>query len=327
MSSRFSVSNLRAVPPSAVELVRAHERKHDPQQEQASVAHLLAPLSLPRHLAIIMDGNGRWAKARGKSRLEGHKAGAKAAEKILDGVLKKGIPYLTLFAFSSENWRRSEEEVQGLMRLLEQYLVHNRRLFLEDRRVRLSVFGDKTKLPSSLVAHLDDLERLSQTHAPAGSSNGKDTEKAEKNGAEKNGAEKNGTEKNGTGENAKDEDKRFLHLGLALNYGGRDDIVRATRRLVGRCLERGEQADSLTEQHVAAALDTAFFPDPDLLIRTGGEQRISNFLLWQCAYTELMFTECPWPDFDEEHLESMLEAFARRERRFGANDGHAARRA
>ena len=302
MPSSFSASKLRSVPPSpaaSVELVR----------DKVSIAHLLQPLSLPRHLAIIMDGNGRWAKARGKTRLEGHKAGARAAEKILDCVLKKGIPYLTLFAFSSENWRRSEEEVQGLMRLLEQYLVHNRRLFLEDRRVRLSVFGDKTKLPSSLVAHLDDLERLSQTHAPAGSSNsnGKDTEKAEKN--------------------AKDEDKRFLHLGLALNYGGRDDIVRATRRLVGRCLERGEQADSLTEQHVAAALDTAFFPDPDLLIRTGGEQRISNFLLWQCAYTELMFTECPWPDFDEEHLESMLEAFARRERRFGANDGHAARRA
>ena len=298
MLSRFSVSNLRSVPSSAsVEAVREHP-----------VARLLRPFSVPRHLAIIMDGNGRWAKARGKTRLEGHKAGARAAEKILDCVLKKGIPYLTLFAFSSENWRRSEEEVQGLMKLLEQYLVRNRRSFLDDRRVRLSVFGDKTRLPPSLVAHLDDLERESQasqaSHANNGnsSSNGKDSERAQ-------------------GEN--DENKGFLHLGLALNYGGRDDIVRATRRLVARCLEGGERAEALTEQHVAAALDTAFFPDPDLLIRTGGEQRISNFLLWQCAYSELMFTDCPWPDFDAQHLESMLEAFARRERRFGANDSRA----
>ncbi len=268
---------------------------------QPSVARLtLESLSLPRHLAIIMDGNGRWAKARGKSRLEGHKAGANAAEKILDCVLKRGIPYLTLFAFSSENWRRSDEEVQGLMKLLEQYLVRNRKAFLKDHRVRLSVFGDKTKLPSSLVKNLDDLECLAQK------------DKA----AEKNGANKNGANKNGTGKSS----GQSLHLGLALNYGGRDDILRATRRLVARCLEGGERAEELTERHVAAALDTALFPDPDLLIRTGGEQRISNFLLWQCAYSELMFTDCPWPDFDEEHLESMLEAFGRRERRFGASD-------
>ena len=297
MPSSFSASKLRSVPPSpaaSVELVR----------DKVSIAHLLQPLSLPRHLAIIMDGNGRWAKARGKSRLEGHKAGANAAERILDCVLKKGIPYLTLFAFSSENWRRSNEEVQGLMRLLEQYLVRNRKSFLKNRRVRLSVFGDKTKLPSSLVAHLDDLERQSQTHTPAGNSNG------------------NGANKNGAGEN-----NESLHLGLALNYGGRDDIVRATRRLVARCLEGEERVEALSERHVAAALDTASFPDPDLLIRTGGEQRISNFLLWQCAYSELMFTDCPWPDFDEEHLESMLEAFGRRERRFGASDSRASTQA
>ena len=295
MPSSFSASKLRSVPPSpaaSVELVR----------DKVSIAHLLQPLSLPRHLAIIMDGNGRWAKARGKSRLEGHKAGANAAERILDCVLKKGIPYLTLFAFSSENWRRSNEEVQGLMRLLEQYLVRNRKSFLKNRRVRLSVFGDKTKLPSSLVAHLDDLERLSQTHTPAGNGNG--------------------AEKNGAGEN-----NESLHLGLALNYGGRDDIVRATRRLVARCLDGEERVESLSERHVAAALDTASFPDPDLLIRTGGEQRISNFLLWQCAYSELMFTDCPWPDFGEEHLESMLEAFGRRERRFGASDSLASTQA
>ena len=326
MPSRFSVSKLRSPQHSAaaVELLRERDPKNDQENDQgydqksgqksdqASVAHLLTPLSLPRHLAVIMDGNGRWAKARGKSRLEGHKAGANAAEKILDCVLKKGIPYLTLFAFSSENWRRSDEEVQGLMRLLEHYLVRNRKSFLEDRRVRLSVFGDKTKLPSSLVVHLDDLERLSQAYSPAGknngNSNGKDTSNEE-------------------GEKAD-----FLHLGLALNYGGRDDIVRATRRLVARCLQEGktkaaDMAEKLTEQHVSAALDTASFPDPDLLIRTGGEQRISNFLLWQCAYSELMFTDCPWPDFDEERLESMLEAFARRERRFGASDSRASRRA
>ncbi len=260
-------------------------------------------MSLPRHLALIMDGNGRWAKARGKSRLEGHKAGARAAEAILDCVLKKGIPYLTLFVFSSENWRRSEEEVQGLMRLLEQYLVRNRKKFLDDRRVRLSVFGDRTGLPSSLVRQLDDLERKSQSPAPTSdhkSSNG---------------------ERNGT---TSQDDKDFLHLGLALNYGGRDDIVRATRRLVARCLEGGERAEDLTEQHVAAALDTASFPDPDLLIRTGGEQRISNFLLWQSAYSELMFTDCPWPDFNTERLENMLEAFAHRERRFGASESRSA---
>ena len=302
MAARFSVSKLRSVRPSEAVSLKA-SLAQDQGGEQPSVAHLtLEHLSLPRHLAIIMDGNGRWAKARGKSRLEGHRAGANAAEKVLDCVLKRGIPYLTLFAFSSENWRRSEQEVQGLMRLLEQYLVRNRRLFLEDRRVRLSVFGDKTKLPSSLVENLDDLERLSQ-----------------KNKA----AEKNGTDRNATGKS----NGQSLHLGLALNYGGRDDILRATRRLVARCLEGGERAEDLTERHVAAALDTALFPDPDLLIRTGGEQRISNFLLWQCAYSELMFTDCPWPDFDEEHLESMLEAFGRRERRFGASDSQASSQA
>ena len=319
MPSRFSVSKLRSPQHStaAVELLRERDPKndqgHDQKSDQASVARLLSPLSLPRHLAVIMDGNGRWAKARGKSRLEGHKAGANAAERILDCVLKKGIPYLTLFAFSSENWRRSDEEVQGLMRLLEHYLVRNRKSFLEDRRVRLSVFGDKTKLPSSLVVHLDDLERLSQTRSPASNSNGKDRS------------------------NEEEEKANFLHLGLALNYGGRDDIVRATRRLLARCLQEektkegkrkaADMAENLTEQHISAALDTASFPDPDLLIRTGGEQRISNFLLWQCAYSELMFTDCPWPDFDEERLESMLEAFARRERRFGASDSRASRRA
>ncbi len=323
MLSRFSVSKLRSAPPSPAASLDASVtmgREHEPRKDHPSVAQLFAPLSLPRHLAIIMDGNGRWAKARGKSRLEGHKAGANVAEKILDCVLKKGIPYLTLFAFSSENWRRSNEEVQGLMRLLEQYLVRNRQSFLKDRRVRLSVFGDKTGLPASLVAKLDDLERLSQTYAPTASKNGKgeDTERVGKNGTREHGTGGNGAEGNGTG---------FLHLGLALNYGGRDDIVRATRRLVARCLEGGERAEDLTEQHLSATLDTASFPDPDLLIRTGGEQRISNFLLWQCAYSELMFTDCPWPDFDEAHLESMLEAFGRRERRFGASESQPSKRA
>lgn len=233
------------------------------------------PASL-RHLAIIMDGNGRWAQARGKSRIYGHRAGAVAAKKILNYALDIGIPYLTLFAFSSENWRRPKHEVDGLMRLLEEYLDDNRESFLAGKRVRFNVFGDKEGLPKSLGEKLAEIEQASQNNVG-------------------------------------------LDLGLALNYGGRAEILRAAKKLIGKCLAGEETLENIGECQLANQLDTARFPDPDLLLRTGGEKRISNFMLWQSAYTEIAFTDCPWPDFDEKKLEEILVKFSTRVRRFGAS--------
>ena len=237
------------------------------------------PPQLPpplRHLAIIMDGNGRWAKARGKSRIFGHRAGATAAKKVLDYALNVGIPYLTLFAFSSENWRRPKHEVEGLMLLLEEYLDNNRQRFLAGKRVRLNVFGDKQGLPKALCGKLEEIEEESK-------------------------------------------DNIGLDLGIALNYGGRAEILRATKKLIEKCLQDGEKIENIDEDMLASQLDTARFPDPDLLLRTGGEKRISNFMLWQSAYTEMIFTDCPWPDFDEKKLEEVIVKFSSRVRRFGAS--------
>jgi len=216
-----------------------------------------------------MDGNGRWAKSRCLSRLKGHEEGAQAARRIVEAVKERNIPYLTLYAFSSENWNRPKDEVEGLFRLLEGF-IDKEIDRLKESGVCLHIIGDISKFPSVLI------EKVMMS-----------VDKTARN--------------------------KEIHLSVALNYGGRDEIIRTTRKIISE----GLTADSLNQKVFAGYLDTAFMPDPDLLIRTGGEWRISNFLLWQLAYTEIFFTDTLWPDFDEDALERALTWFSSRERRFG----------
>ncbi|HDP25804.1 MAG TPA: di-trans,poly-cis-decaprenylcistransferase [Deltaproteobacteria bacterium] len=221
------------------------------------------------HVAIIMDGNGRWAKLRGLSRLNGHEQGAQAARRIVEAARERGITYLTLYAFSSENWNRPSSEVEGLFRLLERFIdteIHR----LKTSGVCIHTIGDMSRFPETLQ---NKITRTLQ-------------------------------ETSGNTE---------IHLSIALNYGGRDEIIRAIQR-VGRL---GVNVTTLDEQTFSDQLDTSFMPDPDLMIRTGGEWRISNFLLWQMAYTEIYFTDILWPDFDENALDEALTWFSGRQRRFG----------
>lgn len=222
-------------------------------------------LNLPRHIAIIMDGNGRWAKDHGLPRYEGHRKGVEAAEEVITTVREWNIPYLTLYAFSEENWKRPPEEVQALMGLLKHFLLSKQQKMI-NHGIRFETIGDCTKLPREIQ------ETISQTKAIT-------------------------------------QEGRQLTLILALSYGARDEIVRAVRNLLTN--------QELTEELFANHLDTKNFPDPDLLIRTGGEYRLSNYLLWQLAYTELYFTKTQWPDFTPLELEKALKEFAQRERRFG----------
>lgn len=226
-----------------------------------------------RHIAFIMDGNGRWANARGLSRLEGHHAGVKTMQDVVQALLDRNVPYASFYAFSTENWKRPPAEVKGVMLLLREYLVREFSK-LNQKGVRLKVLGDMGA--DSPVS--EDIRQL--------------LEKAEKDSA-------NNTK---------------LTLGLCFNYGGRHELVRAMKKLVAQ----GVQADDITEEKIASALDTAEFPDPDLLIRTSGEHRLSNFMPWQCAYTELYFDPCFWPDFDAAALDRAIAAYSARERRFGA---------
>ncbi|MEN6446297.1 MAG: polyprenyl diphosphate synthase [Syntrophaceae bacterium] len=221
------------------------------------------------HIAIIMDGNGRWAQKRGLPRLKGHEKGARAALKIVETAKARGISHLTLFAFSSENWNRPREEIDGLFRLLERFIDEevNR---LRDSGVRIHIIGDLSRFSKPLQ------DKISFTVTT--------------------------TEAN-----------TELHLAIAMNYGGRDEIVRAVRSLVSS----GEKPEGIDEKTFSARLDTAFMPDPDLMIRTGGEWRVSNFLLWQLAYTEIYFTDTLWPDFDERALDDAITWFRARQRRFG----------
>lgn len=221
------------------------------------------------HLAIIMDGNGRWAKRRGFSRLKGHEMGAQAARNIVEAVKLRGIDYLTLYAFSSENWNRPKEEVEGLFKLLEGFI--DREIYkLKESGVRIHIIGDISRFPFALQEKI--MLTLSETR-----------------------------------------DNDEINLCVALNYGGRDEIVRATRKI----MQKGIAADNVDDKVIADHLDTVFMPDPDLLIRTGGEWRISNFLLWQLAYTEIYFMDILWPDFDEGALDTAIAWFSTRERRFG----------
>jgi undecaprenyl diphosphate synthase len=228
----------------------------------------------PLHVAIIMDGNGRWAKSRGLPRTIGHQRGAEAVRQTVRGAVELGISYLTLFGFSSENWKRSAAEIDDLMALLRFYL-RSEIAELDRNGVRIRVIGDRARLADDIVTLIDDAERL-------------------------------------TGGNAR------LNLTVALSYGGRSEITLAARRLA-QAVRAGELAiEDIDEAAFARRLLTVDIPDPDFVIRTSGEKRISNFLLWQSAYAELIFLDRLWPDFTRDDLESAIHEFHRRDRRYGA---------
>ncbi|HET9984805.1 MAG TPA: polyprenyl diphosphate synthase [Longimicrobiales bacterium] len=228
---------------------------------------------VPEHVAIIMDGNGRWARARGLPRYRGHVSGMKSVRDVVEGAIEARVPILTLFAFSQENWSRPAREVSALMRLLQLYVVRERDELVR-QGVRVRVHGDLDRLAAGPRAAIDEIQR-----ATAG----------------------------GT----------VLRLNLMISYGGRAEITRAARRLADRVRAGELRPDEITEEAVADELYTADLPDPDLLIRTSGEQRISNFMLWQIAYAELYITPLLWPEFRREHLFAAIHDFQKRERRFG----------
>ncbi|MDI6753095.1 MAG: isoprenyl transferase [Thermodesulfobacteriota bacterium] len=235
--------------------------------------HRLEKEKLPRHLAIIMDGNGRWAEKRSLDRIAGHQKGADSVRTVVRACREIGISYLTLFAFSSENWSRPRGEVEALMALLREYLIAEFREML-DKDIRLQAIGDLSRLPKEVFSTLS--ETVKQT-APA------------------------------TG----------MTLTLALSYGGRDDIIQAIRRIMANCRDGNLTPEDINERLFSMYLWTANLPDPDLLIRTSGEVRISNFFLWQLAYTEIYVTPTLWPDFGKEDLIQALLSYQDRERRFG----------
>lgn len=232
---------------------------------------------MPVHVAVIMDGNGRWAKEKGVHRLAGHNAGMKAMKKIVDHSDKLGIKHLTVYAFSTENWKRSIEEVSGIFKLLVKWVASDLSGLMENN-VKVKVLGDYSALPEDAVRSLEKTLKATE---------------------------------NNTG----------LQFNIALNYGGRDEITRAVRT-IGRKVEAGElKADDINEEAIAEELFTGRFnadvPDPELIIRTSGELRLSNFLLWQSAYSELVFSEVYWPDFTPEEYEKAIADYQSRERRFG----------
>ena len=229
---------------------------------------------IPRHVAIIMDGNGRWAKARGRPRLFGHRAGARRVREIVESCPELGVKYLTIFAFSTENWKRTQVEVSGLMALFKKYLLTEIR-DLCDNGVRVRFIGDRIRLEPALVSLMYDLEEITK-------------------------------------------DNSTVHLTVALNYGGRDEVFRATKRLARDVADGKLSPDAINEETLPNYLDTHFLPDPDLVIRTSGEARISGFLLWQSAYAEYEFIDTFWPDFTPDIFEHVLRNYGIRERRFGA---------
>ena len=226
----------------------------------------------PRHIAIIMDGNGRWAKQRGLPRTAGHAAGAEAFRRIANYCRTLGVEYLTVYAFSTENWKRSAEEVAGIMKLLRRYLEEALR-DMEKNRVKFRFFGDLTRLSPELQALCHDAESRSEDYD--------------------------------------------VQVNFCLNYGGRDEIVRAAQRFAAQCAAGERRPEELTEDMFSDLLYSAGVPDPELVIRPGGETRISNFLLWQSAYAEYYFTDVLWPDFGPEELDKAIDAFNARDRRFG----------
>lgn len=230
-------------------------------------------MSVPRHIAVILDGNGRWAKKKGMPRNYGHAQGSKNVEDMCEIVYNRGIEYFTVYAFSTENWSRPDDEVTALMKLLRDYMKNCiKRANKNNMKVR--VIGDKTGLAEDLRESIAQLEEATK-------------------------------------------DNTGLKFTIAINYGSRDEIARAVRQ-IGEEIRAGRmEPQEITEELIASRLDTAGMPDPDLMIRTSGEQRISNFLLWQLAYTEFYFTPAYWPDFDKEELEKAIEAYENRDRRYG----------
>ncbi|MBT3217779.1 MAG: isoprenyl transferase [Proteobacteria bacterium] len=227
----------------------------------------------PRHVAIIMDGNGRWALRRNLKRLQGHRAGADSVRRVVRECVKRGVEVLTLYSFSTENWGRPQEEVSGLMELLKQFLRQEQQEMM-DSSVRLRAIGELDRLPSSVMDLLDAVVALT--------------------------AQNDG-----------------MLLQLALSYGGRSELVQATRAIAQKVALGQLPPASIDEKVVAEHLYTAGQPDPDLLIRSSGEYRLSNFLLWQAAYSEIYVTDVMWPDFSVEHLDAAFQAYFKRHRRFG----------
>ena len=230
-------------------------------------------LKIPNHVAIILDGNGRWAKAKGKPRNFGHIQGAKTVEVICEEAYKMGIQYLTVYAFSTENWNRPADEVEALMTLLRNYMKNCLKT-AEKNRMCVKVLGDKSRLDEDIRERIEQLEEATA-------------------------------------------DNDGLHFQIAINYGGRDEIRRAVAKLAKRVAEGEVDPSQISEEMIADHLDTRGIPEPDLLIRTCNELRISNFLLWQLAYTEFYFTPVPWPDFSKEELVKAVEAYTQRDRRYG----------
>jgi undecaprenyl diphosphate synthase len=230
-------------------------------------------LRIPSHLGVIMDGNGRWAQARGKRRTEGHIEGVKALRNLVELCITYGVPHLTVFSFSSENWTRPKDEISFIFNLLRRFVASDLQRLIRNN-VRVRIIGSRDGLEPSLVRLIDDVE--AKTAANTG-----------------------------------------LVLIVAFNYGGKAEIAEAARRLAREVAAGRLSPEEITEEAIAGALYTAGLPDPDLIIRTSGEQRISNFLLWQAAYAEFVFVDEHWPDFDEASFIRVLETFARRDRRFG----------
>ncbi len=228
----------------------------------------------PKHVAIIMDGNGRWATQRGRPRLFGHHAGARRVREIVEACPDFGVKYLTIFAFSTENWKRTQVEVAGLMSLFKRYITKETR-HLQDRGVRVRFIGDRVRLDAKLISLMNELEEATACN-----------------------------------------DK--VNLTIAINYGGRDEVARATQRLAKDVAEGRLDPDSVDEETLPKYLDTYVLPDPDLVIRTSGEARISNFLLWQSAYSEYEFIDTLWPDFTRAEFGALCASFGGRDRRFGA---------
>lgn len=232
------------------------------------------PTGGPRHVAIIMDGNGRWAQARGRPRLFGHHAGARRVRDIVSACPELGVDYLTIFAFSTENWKRTQTEVSGLMALFRRYIIKEMQEFVKEN-VRVRFIGDRGRLDRSLQDLMDEAETMT-SHCTR------------------------------------------LNLTVALNYGGRDEVARATKRLAQDVAQGRLDPDAVDEETLPKYLDTCVLPDPDLVIRTSGEARISNFLLWQSAYSEYEFVDTLWPDFTKDIFTDVLRNYGARERRFGA---------
>lgn len=232
-------------------------------------------LKIPTHIAIVMDGNGRWAKKRGLPTSAGHSAGASTFKTIARYCNKIGVKYLTVYAFSTENWKRSAEEVSGIMNILRNYLIDSANF--KEENIRLHFVGDLTPIDGDIIELIDKAEKDSQ-------------------------------------------DATGLWVNIALNYGGRDEIVHAVRDICKDCADGKLDVNGITEQTVAEHLYTAGLPDPDLMIRPGGEYRLSNYLIWQTAYAEFWFTDVLWPDFTAETIDEAVKSFSARDRRFGGRN-------